>query len=345
MTTLALAGAGWVAAVHGMAAGAADGVEVGLVAGRTAAGAARRAAQAGGTPCRLDDLPGDADAVVVATPPVAHRREAERAVDGGAAVLVETPLAATLDDADHIVALAGRGRVAYAENLVHSPVVAEAVRACRQMGNATHLEVRFAQGPPDPGSARLDPAWGGGALFDLGVHAVTLALLMAAPARVVAVAEADITPAGGGDGGGGGGGVDHHAVVDLAFDTGLRAEVRASWGAAAPTWDAQAASPTSAVRLELVPEPVVELNGAALRLPRPPDGLATDQLYHLGYVGQLTALAADLHDGRPPQPPASLGLLALEVVCAAYAAARSGRLESVPFAGDRTRTPHQLWRG
>ena len=400
MTSIALAGAGWVAAVHGMAADAVDGVEVVRVGSRTRAGAARRAAQAGGVPCALDDLPGGADVVVVATPAAAHPAEAARAVDAGAAVLVETPLAATLSGADEIVALAGRGRVAYAENLVHSPVVAEAVQACRNMGGTTHLEVRFAQGRPDAGSPRLDRAWGGGVLFDLGVHAVALAILMAAPARVTSVVQATLSSgAAGGDGaadgddagdepdgegpgtgdgesgddapatdggetdedapatdggqtdGDSGGAstddraVDEDAFVVLGFDTGLRAEVRASWRAAAPTWDAQAASPTSAVRLELVPAPSVELNGVGLRLPPAPAGLPTDQLHHLGYTGQLASLAAALRGGRPPQPGAELGRLVLDILCAAYTAARTGRAESVPFAGDRSLTPHELWRG
>jgi predicted dehydrogenase len=374
VTTLALAGAGWVAAVHGMAARAVDGVEVVRVGSRTRAAAARRAAQAGGVPCTLDDLPGDADAVVVATPAAAHPREAARAVDAGAAVLVETPLAATLAGADEIVALARRGRVAYAENLVHSPVVAEAVQACRRMGGTTHLEVRFAQGRPEAGSPRLDAAWGGGVLFDLGVHAIAVALLLAAPDRVTSVVEAKLSAGAGGSAKRGAGGdnadadddtdddtddgaddvpeeepgdgeVDEDAVVVLGFDSGLRAEVRASWRAAAPTWDAQAASPTSAVRLELVPEPSVELNGVPLRLDPPPDGLPTDQLHHLGYTGQFAALADALPGGERLRPRAEFGRLVLDVVCAAYAAAGSGGAEAVPFAGDRNLTPHQLWRG
>jgi predicted dehydrogenase len=336
MTTLAFAGAGWVAAVHGLAARAADGVEVVRVASRTQAAAARRAAQAGSAPCRLDDLPGGADAVVVATPAAAHRREAERAVDAGAAALVETPLAATLDDADRIVELAGRGPVAYAENLVHSPAVAAAVQACRRIGELTHLEVRFAQGAPEPGSPRLDPAWGGGVLFDLGVHAVALALLMVAPARVVSV-EGDLAAGEGLE-------VDDDATVRLAFDTGMRAQVRASWRVAAPTWDAQAASATSAVRLELVPDPVVEMNGVPLRLPPAPAGLAADQLHFLGYLAQLADLATDLRAGRDPRPEPAFGRLVLDIVCAAYASARSGHPEPVPFSGPRTLTPHQLWR-
>ncbi|HEX5366088.1 MAG TPA: Gfo/Idh/MocA family oxidoreductase [Acidimicrobiales bacterium] len=336
-TSVAFAGAGWVTVVHGMAAAAVDDVRVVRVASRTPASARRRAAQAGAAPARYDELPGGAEAVVVATPPAAHLAEARRAVEGGALALVETPLAATLADADAIVALGGQGHVAYAESLVHSPVVAEAVGAGRRLGPLTYLEVRLAQGRPAPGGGRLTPAWGGGVLLDLGVHALALALLLAAPARVTAV-EADLRPGDDLE-------VDDDATVVLTFDGGLTAQVRATWRSAAPVWDAQAASADSALRVELVPDPAVELNGVRLRLPRPPGGLPTDQLHHLGYLDQMRALAADARAQRPPRVGAPLGRLLLEVVCAAATSAGTGGPVPLPFAGPRDRTPHELWTG
>ncbi|HEX8803169.1 MAG TPA: Gfo/Idh/MocA family oxidoreductase [Acidimicrobiales bacterium] len=336
MTTLAFAGAGWVTAVHGLAADGVPDLEVTCVASRTRRAAHRRAEQVDAVACDYDDLPGDADAVVVATPPALHLREAERATAAGAAALVEVPLADTLAAADRLVDAASAGAViAYGENLVHAPAVAAAMRACRRIGELTYLEVRVAQPRPD-GGGRLDPAWGGGVLFDLGAHAVALALLLAAPARVTAVsARLDA---------GQGLAVDDDATVELTFDGGLRAELRASWRAAAPTWMAQAASGSGAVHLELVPVPVVELNGRALRLPDVPDDLPSPQLHHLGYVGQLAALAADAEARRAPRSGAAFGRAVLDVICAAYASAASGRSEAVPYAGPRDRTPIQLWR-
>jgi predicted dehydrogenase len=214
--------------------------------------------------------------------------------------------------------------------------VAEAVQACRRMGEVTHLEVRFAQGQPEAGDGRLDAAWGGGALFDLGSHALALALLLAAPARVVAV-EASLS-------GPHDRAVDDDADVTLSFDTGLRARVRTTWGAAAPAWDAQVASATGAVRVELVPEPSVEINGAPKRLAPPPSHLASAQLHHLGYLDQIAALAADTRAWRLPRVGPALGRLVLEIVCAAYTAARTGEPEAVPYTGPRDRSPYELWR-
>jgi predicted dehydrogenase len=337
MVALAFAGAGFVSAIHGLAAEALPDVHVVHVASRTARSAQRRAKQTGGVACTYEDLPGGADAVVVATPPALHRREVERAVAGGAVALVEAPLAATLDDADRLVELArDRHPVGYAENLLHSPTVAQALAACRRIGTLTHLQVRFVQGRPDWGD-HLRPSWGGGALFDLGVHAVALTLLVAAPARVEAV-EAYVHAGEGLD-------VDDEATVTLRFDSGLRAELQATWRAAAPTWEAQAASASGAVRVELVPQPSVEANGVPVVLPPPPLGLASPQLHHLGYVGQIEALAADIEAARAPTPGPDFGRHVLEIVCAAYVSARTGRAERLPFTGPRDRTPFELWRG
>jgi predicted dehydrogenase len=336
VTSLAFAGAGWVTAVHGLAASGIGDLAVVHVASRTPRSAKRRADQVGAVPCRYDELPGGADAVLVATPPRLHLREAKRAAEGGAAVLVEAPLATTLAAADELVGLAQQGaQVAYGENLVHSPGVAEAVRVVRDMGQLTFLEVRLAQGRPDRRS-HLASGWGGGALFDLGSHAIAVALLLAAPARVVEV-EADVI-------GDDDLVVDDDADITLTFDTGLRAQVRATWRAAAPSWDAQAASADGAVRLELVPDPTVEVNGVALRLPHAPAGLVSPQLHHLGYVAQLATLAADVETGRPPRCGPAFGRLVLDIVCAAYTSARRGKPEAVPFTGRRDRTPHSLWR-
>jgi scyllo-inositol 2-dehydrogenase (NADP+) len=335
MVALAFAGAGFVTGIYGLAVEAQPELRVVHVASRSTRSARRRAAQTGGVACGYADLPGGADVVVVATPPALHRREAERAVAGGAVALVQTPLAATLDDADRLVAAAQGGHVAYAENLVHSPTVVEAVAACRRLGSLTHLELRFAQGRPDWGD-HLEPSWGGGALFDLGVHAIALALLAAAPARVVAV-EAQLHAGAGLE-------LDDDATLTLVFDSGLRAEVWATWRAPAPMWEAQAAGPEGAVRLELVPHASVEINGVPVALTSPPPGLASPQLHHLGYVAQLEALSADIEAERPPTPGPQLGRHLLDIVCAAYVSARTGREEPVPFTGPRDRTPLQLWR-
>jgi myo-inositol 2-dehydrogenase / D-chiro-inositol 1-dehydrogenase len=333
---LALAGAGWVAAVHGIAAGVLDGVSISHVASRTPERAKEFATGLGAAACTYDELPAGADAVVICSPPALHAAHARHAIAAGAAVLVEKPLCTTLADADALVEAASEGaRIAYAENLVHAPVVRAAVEQARLIGTLTHLRVRAVQPRPDWGDF-LTEGWGGGVLFDLGVHPLAVALLMAAPARPVEVTAAlegaDDHP------------VDEHAEVRLRFDSGLVAHVTASWrGDDLPLWDAEAASPGGVVRAELLPRALLERDGEPVRLPAVPEGVPP-QLEQLGYLPQLASFARDVAEDRHPAVGAAFGRSLLEVACAAYGSAGTGRPEALPFRGSRQMTPLQLWR-
>jgi predicted dehydrogenase len=335
---LAFAGAGWIAAVHGLAASHVPGLRVSHVASRDPARAAVAAERMGAEPCTYDELPAGADGVVVCTPPAQHFEHAQRALAAGAAVLIEKPLCATLAEADELVAAAeGGARIAYAENLAHAPIVRLALGHTAQLDGIDLVDVRALQSRPTWGDF-LTEGWGGGVLFDLGVHPLAVALLLAAPAVPVEVRAslegADDHP------------VDEHAEVQLHFDTGLDARVTASWrGGDGPIWDAQVSAPDGVVRLELLPELLLERNGTEVRLPAVPDGVPR-QLEELGYLAQIESFALDLQQERQPALGAPFGRRILDVVCAAYSSAgQGGDWVPLPFTGPRDRTPLQLWRG
>jgi predicted dehydrogenase len=334
---LAFAGAGWIAAVHGAAVDQIPAVTISAVASRDPERAAEAARRVGARACRYDELPAGADGVVVCTPPAQHAEMTLAAVAAGAGVLVEKPLCTTLDEADQLVAAADAGgRIAYAENLVHAPAVQVALTHAGQLDGIDVIDVRCIQPRPTWGDF-LTEGWGGGVLFDLGVHPLAIALLLAAPARPVevrAVLEgADDHP------------VDEHAQVTIQFDTGLQARVLASWrGTDQAVWDAQASSPDGVVRLELLPHVAVERNGVEVRLPELPDGVPA-ALVELGYLAQMQDFADDLVGGRVPALGPAFGRSILDVTCAAYASAgQDSAWVDLPFAGPRNRTPIQLWR-
>jgi predicted dehydrogenase len=333
VASIALLGAGMISGAHAAAARML-GVSVVAVASRTAASAEARAASAGARVVDADELPAGADVVVVSTPPALHASHALAMLQRGAAVVLEKPLCTTLEQADALVDAAG-DRLLYAENLAYAPVVLEMLPRVRQLGPLTTVEVRSLQGRPTWGSF-LTAEWGGGALFDLGVHPLAVALLLAAPAVPVGVqavlSGADDIP------------TDEHADVTVTFDTGLEAHVVSSWrDGPTPVWDAQASSATGVVRAELLPEPELEVNGTRVDLPAVT--APVPQLEQYGYVGQLRAFLADLAAGERPVMDAAWGRMVLDIVCAAYASAASGELEPTPFRGPRDRTPLQLWRG
>jgi predicted dehydrogenase len=335
--SLALAGAGWAAGVHGYAADHLSGATITAVASRDPARAEEAARRLGATACRYDELPHGADGVVVCTPPGQHAEHALHAIAGGAGVLVEKPLCTTLVDADRLVAAADAGAcIAYAENLVHAPAIRLALAHAAQLAAIDVIEVRAIQPRPTWGEF-LTEAWGGGVLFDLGPHPLALALLLAAPARPVEVratlSGADDHP------------VDDHAEMAVRFDSGAIARVVASWrGEGTPTWDAQASAPDGVVRLEVMPSLLLERNGTEVPLPPVADGVPP-LLDELGYRPQLQAFVDDLAGGRVPELGAAFGRTVLDVTCAAYASAgAAGDWVDLPFTGPRNRTPLQLWR-
>jgi hypothetical protein len=87
----------------------------------------------------------------------------------------------------------------------------------------------------------------------------------------------------------------------------------------------------------------LEHNGETIRLERGNE--AAPMIEELGYATQLRSFCEDLRRGSTPLMDIAFGRLILDIVCAAYrSAGRASREERVPFSGDRTKTPLQLWR-
>lgn len=331
---MALAGAGAMGAVHALAADAA-GLEVVAVASAGGESARHLAGQLEARRTSPVDLPAGADLVVVATPPDSHAALALQCVRAGAGVLVEKPLAATLAEADLLVTVAteGPGRLVVAENLLHAP----AWRAVRHhgtgLGTLTHVSARTLQPPPNWGHFTR-PLTVGGVLFDLGPHPVALVLELVGTAPVAVAAELRSSRVDG---------ADDEAEVRLRFADGTVVSVEVSWTAPEPVWDLQVAGTTGVVRLELFPDTTVERDGEPVALPAPRYARAADpSLETFGYVDQLVDLATAGGAGQSAAAAATV----LEVITAAYSSAgRGGSEVALPFAGDRTLTPMQHWRG
>ena len=332
--SIALCGAGMISGAHLLAADRL-GLDVRAVASRTRSNAEEKARLVGAQVVDYSELPAGADIVVVCTPPAQHFTDAVRALDAGAAVLLEKPLTRTLDEADRLAALAPGHRLVYGENLAFSPIVREFIRRVPTMGPLTHLEIRTLQSRPSWGGF-LEPEWGGGVLFDLGVHPLAIAVLVGRSSgngeveRVSARLDGERT--------------DHHAEVDLEFESGLRGRVITSWdGPESGIWDAQASSNSAVTRLELRPHMMLEANGEDI-------GFLGSQwkvplIDDFGYSDQLASLVEGLSDSRASTMDVTFGRWILEIVCAAcVSAGRRGEWISVPSGCNRTLTPLQLWK-
>lgn len=339
-TRLGLHGAGMIAFAHAAAARVL-GFELVGVASRTPERAERLASMFGTTARTYAELAAMPPMlVVVATPPQCHADDVLDLLARGHTVLAEKPLCRTLDEADRLVAAARShsGRLMYGENLAAAPVVQRMVSLAQRVGRPTHLEVRSLQGLPTWGAFTTDE-WGGGALFDLGVHPLAVAMLLAN-----AAGEGRVTGVSARLRGGEGHGSDEHADVTLHFASGFTARVESSWQhGPEPQWDAQLAGDRGVVRAELLPTTSLEFNGDEVALPRSAANPAA--LHDLGYLGQLETLVHDSQRGEEPAMSAAFGREVLHVVMAAYASAGAASDEvALPFTGPRDVTPLQLWR-
>ncbi|WP_255190985.1 Gfo/Idh/MocA family protein [Natronobeatus ordinarius] len=123
------------------------------------------------------------DAVVVTTPNRFHEPIAIAALEAGRDVLVEKPLAHTLESAERIAEAEAESdaicMVGFHNRHAASTALFDAQRERGRFGDLTHVEANYVRrrGVPGPGSwFTNDDLAGGGALIDIGVHALDLAL-------------------------------------------------------------------------------------------------------------------------------------------------------------------------
>jgi D-xylose 1-dehydrogenase (NADP+, D-xylono-1,5-lactone-forming) len=167
----------------------------------------------------------DVDVVYVSLPNHLHAEWAIRSLDAGKHVLCEKPLALTVDQVDAIGAAAERsGRIA-AEGFMylHHPQIVRAVELARggALGRLELVSGTFSFFLTQPGDPRVDPAMGGGSLWDVGCYPVSLARRIAGedPDRVAAFARFDER------------GVDMTFVGQLHFPAGLLAQFDSGFAA------------------------------------------------------------------------------------------------------------------
>ncbi len=193
-------GAGGIARTAlGPAVHAADGAELFAAAARDPA----RAAALG--PVRVhptyDALLADpdVDAVYVSLPNDAHLPWTLAALAAGKHVLCEKPLGLSAAEVDELAAVAGRaGRsVVEASWYRWHPRVRLAQQRLAEIGPVTHVAAGFCfDGVPDT-DYRMDPAMGGGALYDVGCYAVSACLWAVGRGLPTDVAaQSDLSPSG-----------------------------------------------------------------------------------------------------------------------------------------------------
>lgn len=337
-------GAGMIAGVHAAACQALD-WRVSAVASRSQQRSAELAGTIRARAVTFDELLAQrlGDIAIVATPPAAHVDAATALLGAGYHVVVEAPLACTLADADRLADAEEQvGRpVLYSEHLVASPAVDALLNRIDGIGALTHLSARSTQPPPTwRPSDGLDASWGGGALFDIGVHPVGMALRTAAEAGAggpvslsAVINDADTR--------------HEHGTIKLRFDSGLLATVTARWDPdATAQGDLQASSARAVLRADLYPSPSLEHNGDPVPLGAPGRIGGPSIVHDYGYAAQLQRFWTNIRTGRPVPTTSSFGRQVLDVLCAAHWSAGRNAIDvPLPFTGPRDRTPAELVDG
>ena len=120
----------------------------------------------------------DVDAVYVALSNEAHLPWSLAALEAGKHVLCEKPLGLTADEVRRLIAASERvGRtVVEASWYRWHPRIRLAQQALASLGPVRHVSAGFTFGGVPDGNYRLDPARGGGALYDVGCYAVSACL-------------------------------------------------------------------------------------------------------------------------------------------------------------------------
>jgi D-xylose 1-dehydrogenase (NADP+, D-xylono-1,5-lactone-forming) len=165
------------------------------------------------------------DVVYVSLPNHLHAEWAIRALDAGKHVLCEKPVALTVDEVDAIAAAATRaGRIAVeAFMYLHHPQILTAIDLARSgaLGPLELVHGTFSFFLSQADDPRIDPAMGGGSLWDVGCYPVSLARRIAAeePDRLAAFARFDEQ------------GVDRTFIGQLHFPGGLLAQFDSGFAA------------------------------------------------------------------------------------------------------------------
>lgn len=187
-----IVGYGWVARDHMAPAIVAAGHELAIVADPSAdarATAERSGVAAVATMAEL--LERRPDAIYIATPNHRHLAPIIEAARAGMAILCEKPMAATLEDAEAIAAVAGSVVYGTAFDQRHHPAhrAIRAEIANGAIGQVTAVRINYAcwvdpewQAPgagSEQANWRADPvAAGGGAVMDLALHGLDLAQML-----------------------------------------------------------------------------------------------------------------------------------------------------------------------
>jgi predicted dehydrogenase len=263
----------------------------------------------------------DVDVLYIPLPNHLHVEWTVKALEAGKHVLCEKPLALSVEEVDRIADASRRTGKAAAEAFMyrHHPLTeaAQAAVSSGVLGTVTIYRGAFTFALTREGDVRLDPAMGGGSLWDVGCYPLSYANLLADAAPVEVIGWQRTSP----------GGIDMEFFAMMRYASGAVAQ-----------FDSGFAGPFRA-EMEVVG------TAGALRIRRPfkadeQSGLslvcgdsveALPYATNAPYTGEIADMEGAALDGRPPRVSLAESRRTVRTIAALYESARSGR--AVTIAG------------
>lgn len=282
----------------------------------------------------LDD--GDIDAVSICTPNYLHAPITIAAANAGKHILVEKPMATTLEEADAMVQAAKENEVMLmvGQNQRLAPIhqVAKRVLQSGMLGRVTSFRTTFGHPGPEYWSPTgkwffsKKEAWAG-AMADLGVHKADLMrwLIGDEVQEVAAFISCFEKP----------GDVDDNAICILRFKKGIIGTLTASW-TYKPKEDNSTIIYCEKGTLKLAADPD---NPILVEFAQPGKGEATFEVPKLqsneaggqSSSGVIDAFIDCLESGHAPTINGEEGRRALEIIIAAFQSADDSRVVQLPL--------------
>lgn len=315
MTKVALLGCGWIQDFHARGVLSYPGAELVVVANHRE-GSARAFAERHGIPRVTTDwrsLAGDpeVEAAIVATPNALHEPQAVALLEAGRHVLVEKPMATTVAGCDRMVAAARASgaalMVAHCWRFRREVIALRDTIAAGGLGEIVKTRGYGVHAGWGPSGWFTDPELaGGGALPDMGVHAIDTARFLLGdpdPTRVDAAigtryADGRYT-------------VDDDGIVLIGWSNGTNSLVECGW------WQPHLGG--------LEADTEVYGTGGYRRI-WPPEELPEGQEHCTQpmYTAQVGEFLDAVAEGRDPHPNGEEGRVVIQIVERAYASARRG---------------------
>lgn len=163
------------------------------------------------------------DVIYVATPHVFHKANTIAVLESGKAVLCEKAFGMNLPEVQEMIDSAKKNKVFLMEalwtNFMPTIKMLESFQEEGTYGEIKNIKAEFCfKAPYDPKERLFNPDLGGGALLDIGIYPVYLALkLLGLPKNISAESQISTT------------GVDVETKIDFEYDTGAKANLFCSF--------------------------------------------------------------------------------------------------------------------